>query len=207
MKFLITPMTLAASFCAGTQAQAQDWNYTASLYLFAAETETGIGDRSATLSFSEALENLDGTFMGTFTAENGQWGLTLDYMMTDIAFDNATSGPAYGGLSTSVRTQILTGYLSYQLHETETLRTDLLAGARWYDTNTTLTLQPGTSPGTSRSLSDNWTDPVIGLRTKFSLNDRWSGTAVADFGGWEDRETWQVLLTADYALSLIPLLS
>ena len=200
MKQVVNPL-VAAAFVASSPAHAQDWNYSAALYLFAAETETSIGDRSATLSFSDALENLDATFMGTFTAENGQWGVALDYMMTDIGFNTATPGPAYSGLSTSIKTRILTGYLSYRLHETQTVSTDLLAGARWYDTNTTMTLQAGTSPTNSRNTSDDWTDPVIGLRSRFSLNDKWSGTVVADVGGWEDRETWQVLVTADYAFS------
>ena len=201
MKQIFTPMVVATAFLAAASAKAQDWNYSASLYLYAAETETSIGDRSATLSFSDALENLDSTFMGTFSAENGQWGVALDYMMTDIGFNTATPGPLYSGLNTSIKTRILTGYLSYRLSENDRSSTDLLAGARWYDTDTTMTLQAGTLPTNSRTTADDWTDPVIGLRHRFSLNDKWSGTVVADVGGWEDRETWQVLLTADYAFS------
>jgi hypothetical protein len=201
MRLFFASIFVAASLTAGAPVRAQDWNYSASIYVYAAETKTGIGDRSATLSFSDAVDNLDATFMGAFSAGNGQWGFLIDYMMTDVSFGNATTGPAFGGLNTSVTTRILTGYLSYRLYETDTVSTDLLAGARWFDTDTTLTLLPGTSPGNSRSLSDDWIDPVIGVHSRFSFSDRWAGTVAFDYGGLSDRDTWQVLLTADYAFN------
>lgn len=201
MKFTFASFALAVGLMAGAPVRAQDWNYSASIYVFVAETKTGIGDRSATLSFSDALDNLDATFMGALSADNGQWGFLIDYMMTDVSFGNTTPGTAFGGLNTSVKTRIMTGYLSYRLYETDTVRTDLLAGARWFDTDTTLTLLPGTAPGNSRSLSDDWVDPVIGLRSQFSLSDRWASTVAFDYGGVNDRDTWQVLFTADYAFN------
>lgn len=201
MKLTLSPIAIVASFCLCASAQAQEWKYTTSLYLFTAETKTSVGDRSATLSFSDALDNLDTAFMGSFGGSNGQWGFLLDYMLTDISFGNSTPGTAFGGLESSVKTQILTGYLSYRLYETGTVQTDVLAGLRWFDTDTTLTLLPGTNPGNSVGDSDNWTDPVIGVRSQISLAGNWSGTAVADYGGSSDRETWQVLLTADYAFN------
>ena len=181
----------------GSSVHAQDWRYSASFYLFAAETKTGIGGRSATLSFSDAFKNLDTAFMGSFEANNGQWGVLLDYMLTDVFFNKKFSGPGGASLDTSVKTQILTGYLSYQLYDTGSVKSDALLGVRRFDTDTTLTL----SGAGSRSLSDNWTDPVIGLRSQFRLNDKWSGTFVADYGGINDRETWQLLLTANYQIN------
>ncbi|AXI45499.1 hypothetical protein C1J03_05275 [Sulfitobacter sp. SK012] len=201
MKFTLAPFAIAATCCLGVSAQAQEWKYATTVYLFTAETETSIGDRSATLSFSDALKNLDMAFMASFGGNNGQWGFLVDYMLTDIGFENSTPGPAFSGLEASVKTQILTGYLSYRLYDTGTIQTDLLAGARWFDTDTTLTFLPGAGAGTTVNDSDNWTDPVIGVRTRFDLNADWSGTVMADYGGSSDRETWQLLLTADYAFN------
>lgn len=201
MKSIVTPLAVAASLSIGGQVHAQEWNYTASVYLFMAETDTGVGGQSATLSFSDALDNLDAAFMGAFEANNGQWGFLVDYMLTDIGFDNSTPGPVFGDLEVSVKTQILTGYVTYRLYDTGSVKTDLVAGARWYDTDTTLRLTAGTAPGQRRNTSDNWTDPVIGARTLFEINDKWSGGAMFDYGGVNDRETWQVLLTANYAIN------
>lgn len=130
--------------------------------------------------------------------DNGQWGFLLDYMMTDIGFSNATAGPTFTELRTSVKTRLVSGYISYKLHESDNARTDLLAGARWYDTETSMTLLPG---GGARRFSDNWIDPIIGVRTQFDLSEKWAGTFAADVGGLDDRETWQVLVTANYAFS------
>ncbi len=192
MKNCLSGSAITALLLTGSSVQAQEWKYTASVYLFTAETETGIGDRSATLSFSDALENLDTAFMGAFEAHNGRFGFLLDYMLTDISF---RKGPAAATLNASVRTQIVTGYFSYRLYDTGSAKTDLLAGLRWFDTDTTLSLV------NSRSVSDDWTDPVLGVRSQFRFNDNWSGTLVADYGGSDDRETWQILLTADYAFN------
>lgn len=201
MKSLLTPITFAAAVLTGAQAQAQEWKYTASFYLFTAETKTGVGDRSATLSFSDALENLDMAFMGAFEAHNGQWGVLVDYMLTDIGFDQSTPGTNFGDLEASVKTQILTGYVSYRLYDTGSVKTDVLAGARWFDTDTTLRLTAGTSPENSRRTSDDWIDPVIGARSIIQINDKWTATALFDYGGMSDRDTWQVLLAANYAIN------
>jgi opacity protein-like surface antigen len=199
MAYWLRIFVLASLALTGTlgQTQAQEWKYGASIYLFVAETETGLGDRSATLSFSDALDNLDVAFMGAFEANNGQWGVLLDYMRTDISFRNTFSGPAAATLDTSVKTQILTGYLSYRLYDTGSVKTDALAGFRYFDTETRLTL----TPGGTRSLSDSWTDPVIGVRSLIRWTDKWSGTFLADYGGLNDRENWQILLTANYAIT------
>ena len=201
MKYIIQPLTVAVSLLVGAQAQAQEWNYSGSIYLFTAETTTGVGDQSATLSFSDALDNLDMAFMGAFEANNGQWGFIVDYMLTDIGFDDSTPGTAFGDVDVSVKTQILTAYLTYRLYDTGTVKTDILGGARWYDTKSTLRLSAGTSPSEQRQVSDSWTDPVIGARTTFAINDKWWGGAMFDYGGMDDRETWQVLLTANYTFN------
>jgi hypothetical protein len=64
MKLAILPVCGLAALSLAAPAQAQDWDFSASLYLYMAETETSIGNRSSTLSFSDALDNLDGSFMG-----------------------------------------------------------------------------------------------------------------------------------------------
>lgn len=200
MKATLTP-AFAFFLAFNSPVVAQDWNYSTTVYLFTAETETNVGSASATLSFKDALENLDTAFMGVFEGNNGQWGFLVDYMLTDLSFDSSTSGAEFDGVEASVKTQILTGYLSYRLYTKETVSTDLLVGARWFDTDTRLKLLPGTSPGATADGSDSWIDPVIGLRSNFALSGNWSGTLVADYGGANDRETWQVLLTADFAFN------
>ena len=197
-----------AGICAATSAAAQqsDWSYEATIYLFMPETETTLdtpmGNLDATLSFSDALSNLDLAFMGAFSASNGRWSVLVDYNFTDLSFSNPTQGPANGNLDTSVKTQFLSGYLGYRIYEAPTVNVDLAGGFRWFSTETDFTLTPGTAPGRRVTVDSSWTDPVIGARARFVMAEKWTGTAFLDYGGFRSgSETWQVLLTADYAIN------
>lgn len=209
MKKVFTTLALGAAgilASAPAWAQGSDWGYEATIYLFAPETKTAIttpaGRVEGTLSFSDALDNLDFAFMGAFAASNGQWSFMIDYLYNDLSFGNDTPGPAHSGLNTSMTTKILNGYVAYRVYDEETAQIDLAAGFRWFDTATTMTLLPGAMPQRTATADANWVDPVIGARAQVAFSDRWTGTAFADYGGFSSgNETWQVLLTADYALN------
>lgn len=207
MKFSSIPaagLAALASFATPALAQQSDWAFEGTLYLFMPETTTSIATPVRTvegkLSFSDALANLDFAFMGAVGASNGRWSLLLDYMYNDLSFGNP--GPLPGTtVNTSAKTQILNGYVAYQVYEDPTVRLDLAAGFRWFDAKTSLTLLPSPPFGTNR-IDENWVDPVVGVRARFRFSDRWSGTAFFDYGGFTGGdETWQALLTADYAIN------
>lgn len=212
MKWTATTQRTAAIWTAfmmaGTAAQAQqsDWSYEASIYLYMPETKTGqdtpTGNFEGTLSFSDALSNLDMAFMGAFGAKNGRWSVLADYNYTDLTFNSATPGPSFSNLETSAKTQFFSGYLGYQVYNDSSLQVDVAGGFRWFSTETKFSLSPGTSPGQSNSVDNSWTDAVIGVRARYAFSDKWSSTAFVDYGGFSsDSETWQVLLTADYTIN------
>lgn len=199
-------LALAVSAATMASAQQSEWSFEASIYLFMPETDvslnTPMGTLDGTLSFSDALENLDLAFMGAFLATNGRWSLLADYNYTDLSFSNSTPGPASSGLETSLTTQFLSGYVGYRVYEAPTINVDIAGGFRWFSTETELTLQPGASPGGTTSVDESWTDPVIGARARVVFSDKWSGTGFVDYGGFRSgSETWQILLTADYAIN------
>lgn len=186
--------------------QQSDWNYAASIYLFAPTStvgaETPFGPIESELSFSDAISNLEFAFMGSFEASNGRWSFLADYMLNDLAFSTSTPGPAFSGLDTEFRTQVLSGYAAYRVHETQDVKLDLAAGFRWFEMKSTATLSPGRRPGNSATIHEDWVDPVVGARVAYTFSERWGGTAFVDYGGFSDTsETWQTLLTADYAVS------
>jgi hypothetical protein len=154
------------------------------------------------LSFSDALSNLDFAFMGAFEARTGKLSFVLDYMVNDLSFGNTTPGPAFGGLESDFKTQILTALVAYRVHETPVTQVDLAGGLRWFNAESTFGLTPGARPCGSTTLEDDWVDPVLGARLRYQFADRWASTAYVDYGGFSsDSETWQVLLTADCALT------
>lgn len=187
-------------------AQESGWEYEATIYLFTPETKTSIanstGTLDSTLSFSDALDNLDFAFMGAFGASNGKWSILADYLYTDLSFGETTPGGLFGDLNTDVKTQILNGYVGYRFYENATTQLDVAGGFRWFSTDTEITLTDGLAAGRSSRVKDDWVDPVIGLRARVTFSDRWGGTAFVDYGGFSsDSETWQALLTADYSLN------
>lgn len=195
-------LALLAGACSPALAQDSDWDFGATIYLFTAETDVGIGDLESTLSFSDALDNLDFAFMGAFEARNGEWSFILDYMLTDLSFENDRAGPVVTGVNASLKTQIINGYAAYRVYNTPDALIDLAAGFRWFDTSSDLSLLNGGTVLRSASTSENWVDPVIGVRAQFAFSEKWSGTVFADYGGFSsDSETWQVLLTANYAFN------
>lgn len=195
--------SVLALSCSGALAQDSDWNTTLSLYLFTAETRTGIGATESELSFKDALENLDFAFMGAVAVSNGQWSFLGDYMLTDLSFGQSVQGQAVSTLNSDLKTQIFSGYAAYRVYDDPSVDVDLAAGFRWFQTSTKLTgLDNNGAVVGQRSVEESWVDPVIGVRLRFAIADRWSGTLFADYGGVQsDRETWQVLLTADYHIN------
>ncbi len=203
-KILSHVMSLAVLAVSASPALAQesDWDFGATIYSFISETEVGIGDVEGTLSFSDALDNLDVAFTGAFEASNGDWSFLLDYMLSDLSFVNNQAGPVVTDVNTSSKTQILSGYAAYRIYDTPDTLVDIAAGFRWFDTSSKISLLDVSTVVGSASSSDNWVDPVIGIRAQYAFSDKWSGTVFADYGGFRsDSETWQVLLTANYAFN------
>ncbi len=191
--------TVFAISAVPAMAQDSDWEFAATMYLFTPETNIATGGIEGSLSFKDALANLDMAFMGAISANNGRWGFLADYMMTDLSFGNSTPGPAFSGLNTAMKTQVFNGYATYRLHQDQKVSVDLAAGFRWFNTRTDLTLLPGLAAGGTTRIDESWVDPVVGVKAQFEMSEKWSGTVFADYGGFSsDSETWQVLLTADY---------
>jgi hypothetical protein len=195
----LTVIALSASPCF---AQSSDWEFDTSIYLFSPETVIGIGGLESELSFKDALENLDFAFMGSFGASNGKWSFLADYLLTDLSFGSDTPHSGFSGVNTALKSEIFNGYAAYRVYQDPKVNVDLAAGFRWFRTKSDVTLLPGTLPGGTTSVSESWTDPVIGIRTHFDISEKWSGTVFADYGGFSsDSETWQILLTADYKIN------
>ncbi|WP_254438040.1 outer membrane beta-barrel protein [Ruegeria arenilitoris] len=197
---------MLASATTTASAQQSGWSYEATIYLFMPETETSFetpaGKVDGTLSFSDALENLDFAFMGALAATNGQWSVLADYNYTNLSFGNTLGGPANSELETSVKTQFLTALLGYRVRDDQSVKVDLAGGFRWYSTDTEFTLTPERAPSRTNTADDSWFDPVVGVRARFSLSDSWTSTAYVDYGGFRSgSQTWSVLLTADYAIN------
>ena len=188
---------LAGSYAPG--AMAQDWDYSLGIYLWGTgiEGESGVGPVTAPVSitFSDALDNLDSALMLNFQAHNGQRGLFVDVM--HIGLDPEASLPNGASLAIDLTNNVYEFGGSYRLDPDSPW--DMLAGIRY----TELEIE-GTVPGIGgRSIVDeSWTDFFIGTRVIGPLGDgNWRFRGRADIGTGDSDFVWNALLGLDYAFS------
>jgi len=202
---IVGTFTLITGLIAGASpsaAQDSDWQFQGTVYLFATETTLNVQGQEGTLSFSDALENLEFGAMAALAARRGRWTFLADVMYFDLLFENATPGPSFTRLDTDTDMTIFNAVGLYDVHRTHNAVLSVGGGLRYFSTDTTLTLQGGTQPTQQVSESSSWTDPVVALYGRYDISDRWSSTLTADYGSFvSDRTTYQVTLTFDYAFS------
>jgi len=198
----ITICGLLASIGAPVAAQSDEWIFDGSLYLFAAETDVTVGDVEGTLSFSDALDNLDFAGMASLKATNNQWTFIGDLLYFNLGFENGRSGPLISEIDTDQKNTIFSGYALYRVYETPTTILDLGGGFRYFSTDTTLTIRSDVLPTKEVGSDDDWTDPILAAYARFKLSDRWTSMLAVDYGSFvDDRETYSAILTFDYAFN------
>jgi hypothetical protein len=185
----------------GTSESDDEWQYSAAVYLWAAD----VGGRTTTgstveVDFSDILDNLEGAFLGAFEARKGKWSFLTDALYLDIA---ATSDVPIGpgstltsNVSLDLTTKVFHLVGGYNLWAEGQSRLDFIAGVRNLDLDTDLVLnvdvpfapQP---PPIVASASDNAVDFIIGLKGNIALSERWFLPYYVDIGGGDSDSTWQ----------------
>jgi hypothetical protein len=189
---------------AAPAAAADGWSFAVSPYVWlpgvSTSTDTPRGTVDVDTSMSDALSDLDFAFMGAAEARNGRWSLILDTLYADLSADKATPlGQLWSEAKVETKLSATTVYAGYRVLETERGSVDLLAGARFFSLDLTLSLEPGQLAGRSRSFDDDWVDPVFGARGRYDFDSKWFATAVADAGGFSGSDqSWQVFASVGY---------
>ena len=166
------------------------WHYTIAPYLFASgmngTVDTFGTGRPAEVdaSFTDLLDHLRLAGMVAGSATNGRWGVSgdLQYFDLDPSFD--TPGPAFNGGTMTATQWMVSLHGEYVLADTDRARLIGLAGARWWSVDTSLSFNPGDLPGRTVEGSDSWVDPIVGLRGRYDLDDRWFVTGWGIAGGF-----------------------
>ncbi len=84
---------------------------------------------------------------------------------------------------------------SYAVYQDDRSRLEALAGLRHWDLDVSTTVLDRTF-----STDQSWTDPLIGARYNYALNDRWSLTAMGNIGGfgYGSDFQWEALVQASW---------
>jgi opacity protein-like surface antigen len=181
-------------------AQAQDWEYTATLSGWfsgiGTEVDTRFGTLETELSFADVWDNLDMAFFGSFEARQGRWSLIGDLVYADLGTERATPfGQAFRSAEVQVKATLLSGYATYNVLDTSVQKLDLGAGFRFNDVSVDVQLNGNLLPSTSQLSSDNWVDPLLAARFQHDFSDKWFAVGFADVGGFgigdASNLTWQ----------------
>ena len=166
-----------------------DWRL-APFYLWAinisGEQTIGPVNAPVEIKFDDVVENLEAIFTANFEGiYNNTWGFMTDLAYADI---EGSQGPA------TVKFKMIIaeadGY--YRINKNEH-NLDLLLGLRYTSQDTDVEPTPV-------SISESWTDPIIGARWWFNFANNWALIARADVGGFGVGSdlTWQALGLIDW---------
>jgi len=203
-------------------ASDDEWRFTVTPYLFLPVSTTGTstvagGSVDLDLSLKDVLKHLDFAVSGRGEAWKGDFGIIVDTYYVNIGGDESIGlpGPAGGtvGIDVDVRQfwfDLLGAYRVAHGAYDETGRRysiDLQAGVRYnrlrqkVDADVSVDIGPGVGFQTTLGGTEDWFEPVVGVRGAVELSDRWTFAAKADFGGFGisgDHLQWKVITGFDY---------
>ncbi len=187
----------AASFAADAlkpQPEIKDqqrWRVVFSPYVWGASLngKASLLGRSTDVSvpFSEILDNLDMSFMGNVDINNGTIGFFVDGQYVKTSQDENLRD---NELALDIKTTVLSVGAYYRIYEQQLEGTTLFGNQRVFAIEPTVgvrwtQLEAGLEVGPySGSRKVDWTDPFIGTRVFYDINDRWNIFAEADIGGF-----------------------
>jgi hypothetical protein len=208
-------LALAGTAPAQAQGMTDGWQFEASIYgwfpAIGGSTSfpaTGTGP-NIDVSAKQVIDALKFTFMGSFEARKGQWGLWTDLVYADFGASKSRSRDftidqrpvaVDADLQLDVKSWIWTLAGTYNLTNTPDYTMDLLGGVRYLDLQQTLGWTfsadipqlPGRN-GTASVDFVNW-DGIVGLKGRANLGAerRWFIPYYADIGTGQSKLTWQV---------------
>jgi len=203
--FAVAMSAAATGAWAAPQSGGDDWQYSATVYLWGAgiQGETAGGSK-VDVSFSDLISNLNLAFMGAFEARKSRWSALADVVYLNVGADGGGVVPVPVAPDANVRINIKAdvktkGWVinllgGYNLWQAGNGSLDVVAGARYLDLRLDLGLGlSGPAHARSRDFAaagSVW-DAVIGARGHFDLNRNWYVPYYLDVGTGQSDLTWQ----------------
>lgn len=185
------------------------WTFAVAPYFWMAGIEGTIAQFGAPpvdvdASFADVIENFDIGAMAVAEARNGRFGIAFDFQYIKLSADGDTP---FGVLADriEVTSETLTALVAgeYRVVETGTASVDLMAGARIWSVDTDIDPQGGPGDPLFFSDGDSWIDPIVGVRGRMDMTERFYATGwgmVGGFGAGSDI-TWDVMAAIGYEVT------
>lgn len=188
---------LTASTTSGQEESSWEFNL-APFYLWAVNLEGDVTTRGMTnpvdLPFDTIFDNLEGAFIIHFEAlHNNTWGVIADFNYLDIS-QNAQV--AVFDIDVSVKETVAEVDGFYRIVR-GVHQFDMVAGVRYNEVKLEYDIR---NLSFDNSRTENWWDPVVGVRYRYPIADRWTLQLRGDIGGFGIGSdfTWQTIGLIDY---------
>lgn len=137
-----------------------------------AETETSL------------LDLLDSAVLIVGEARTDRWGLLGEFNYLDLSAGASTDGTVYLGAEAGLQGTMASLAANYRVFDRTGATLDLLAGVRAWWLDLSIDYRAGSLPAKSVRRSNNWIDPIVGLRGSIAATDTIFLTGLVDFGGF-----------------------
>ena len=197
-------LVMAAPVRAADSRSADEWQFDATIYLWAADMEIKPeGGKTVKISFGDIIDHLDMAFMGMLGARKDKWSLLADVIYMDVSADTQNGSAKilgqniYTKVDAAMKAWIVTVAGGYNMVDTGKYSLDLLAGARYLAVDLPLRFKIGPDKLKTTPSANVW-DGIIGVRGKVNLADKWYMNYYADGGTGDSSYTWQALAGLNY---------
>ena len=121
--------------------------------------------------YDDIVGNINWALFLVGEARKGRFGIVADVAYVDIELEDPTPGPFFTLLTSRTESWIVSTAGLYRLVEELGTFLDLIGGVRYWSIDSTLTLKEGILSGRSASNSEDWLDPIVGLKGLSPLGD------------------------------------
>ncbi len=186
-------------------------------YVWTPAMKGTIGARGVTAPIDVSLsdlydilfDDLNGAAMAHVEVGKGNFGLIFDALLMEI--HPSQRGPLGGQIKLDVGATILESMAMARLVDMETeagpngrFTVDVLGGARYYQVQNAIRINPPIGPTVQADLSKDWVDLVFGARTSVTVLPGLDGFLRADFGGFgigtSSKFTWNLIAGTSWEL-------
>lgn len=189
-------------------AENQDeWVHNIAPYLWAASLsgQIGIGGNivDVDMEFEDILESLDfGGFL-TINGQKGRWGYYIDIAYLKLAFDEKPDKGPISTIESDLEQLSLEAVISYDTYKTDQTTIQLYAGMTYVYLDTNIDITDAFGGKVKDGITQDWVDPIVGIKIHHNLNDQWYINLVGEIGGFGVGSDllWQAMAGVGYNIN------
>ena len=182
--FTLILVCFSVSAFGAEKAKEGNWDFNlAPLYLWMVDMEGNMvakgKDTRVDVDFGTLFDNLEAIFTVHFEAwRKNQIGFVFDYSYIDIG-SSGSAGPV--SLKIDFASTMVEGLAMYRFTNNQH-NFDILGGVRYSKLEPDITLV--TPPLGTFSLTQDWVDPIVGVRYIYDFGNKWKFSVRGDIGGF-----------------------